>query len=83
MSAPRKGLSLRAQARLKRENRELRARLNEIVNGGYPGTVVSRMAVGAVELATIRTAHRLGYSIVVRDNSDGTIALHAVSRTLP
>lgn len=80
MSAPKK-LSLRAQARLKRENRELRERLNDIINGSYPGTVVSRITLDSTVAAEIRTANRLGFSLVVRD-SGGVLAFHAVRREI-
>lgn len=78
MSAAKK-LSLRAQARLKRENRELLARLNDILNGGYPGIVVARVMLGCQTAAEVKTANRLGFTLVVRE-AGGEIALHAVRR---
>ena len=80
MSAAKK-LSLRAQARLKRENRELRARLNDALNGAYPGVVVARVTLCVESKAEVRTAHRLGFSLVVRE-SGGDLILHAVRREL-
>ncbi|MDB4916383.1 MAG: hypothetical protein JWM95_4027 [Gemmatimonadetes bacterium] len=77
-----KSLSLRAQARLKREVKELRERLNDVLNGGYPGTPIASITPTAVQLAEVKTARKLGFSIVVRDEFNGQITLHAVPSSL-
>lgn len=75
-----KKLSLRAQARLKRENRELRDRLEWFTVAGYPGPVVSTISPSDTTRAQVSTAHRLGFVLVVREHSDGNIRLHALRK---
>lgn len=74
---PRRRMSVRAIARMKREHRELLAVLNG-VKQGYSGTRVSKLNLTSVQDAEIKTAHRLGYTTLLRDNLDGTFGVHAV-----
>lgn len=74
----RRRMSLRAIARMKRENRELR----DVVDGvkqGYRGTRVSKLTLSSVQDAEIKTAHRLGYTTLIRDNYDGTFGVMAIA----
>lgn len=75
---PRRRMSLRAIARMKRENRELR----DVIDGvkqGYRGTRVSKLILSSVQDAEIKTAHTLGYTTLIRDNHDGSFGVMAIA----
>jgi hypothetical protein len=73
----RKRMSVRAMARMKRENRELLNALDG-VKQGYHGTRVSRHMLASARAAEIKTAHTLGYTTLIRDNFDGTFGVLAI-----
>lgn len=73
----RKRMSLRAIARMKRENRELRNTLSGVKTGGC-GTRITRLNLLSSEDGKIKTAHLLGYTTLLRDNYDGTFGVVAL-----
>ena len=78
----RKKPSFRAIARMKKELRDAKEKLREISTSSYPGTIISRISLGPTSWPEVKTAHRLGFVLVVRENSEEkeTIALHAVRK---
>jgi hypothetical protein len=79
---PRKRMSLRAIAQMKRENRQLRERLSSLRHDlSYPiyaGTEIARGSVCTEATASLRTAQRLGFLNVVSVEHDGSLNVRAV-----
>jgi hypothetical protein len=79
---PRKRMSLRAIASMKRENRRLRDRLSQLRNTlSYPiyaGVEITRGTVCVDATASLRTSQQLGFLNVVSVTQDGSLHVRAI-----
>lgn len=75
-------MSLRAIARMKRENRRLHNRLNQLQSTlSYPNYAGIEIAHGTVctdASASIRTGQKLGFLNIVLVNEDGSLRVRAI-----